>query len=517
MGKLIEILGVTNQTDLPKDILVAEALIIGMQEVYANSPDSYRKKQLANAIAELTRNLMEELRKIGVKQEVAVNEDDIVVGRIYRNLDNMTGFYVNEKSQKYRNSTLIGSYYKIIWNEDTGAGSKPTYKMVVEDDNTLIKDISERQTLDLVKEKWYKGVYVSPNNNFEYLFCYDDIDSITEDGYIKVRCSTLFWGGINGDDTIMANNQALIFCEEAKEEDIKKFFIRQAQKNYPALFDDEGKIKDDFEFSKGSVTYTTKDGDYLNFSVNGKQANLTLEMDTGTSLTLYDVDGWADLQFNTPTLEVGKWYYSDNYVSEFNNEQYKVLMRVSGVQNVTSNDANFNRVKYSDRFIKRGDTYGYDKNSSMANTEWEKTFRLVNPRVDDDDDAIKKLISGLINYQGLYKIGDLVDNTNIGGGDINKEIKNDRINVYYHTRYLFFSIDDIRVYDDDFDERWAKKVNQQQAPPNQIQRAGRRKSKPQPDTDPKSVAEGTIEVGNDGNRYVARKGGDGQNRWSKIK
>ena len=515
MGKLIEILGVTKQTDLPKDILVAEALIIGMQEVYANSPESYRKKQLANAIAELTRNLMEELRKIDIKQEVAVNEEDIVVGRIYRNLNNMTGFYVDEKVQKYSGSTLIGVYYEIIWNEDTGAGSKPTYKMRVKDDDTLITELSEWQTLDLIKEKWYKGVYVSPNNNLEYLFCYDDIHRVTEDGYIKVKCSTLFWGGINGDDTIMANNQALIFCEEAEKEDIKKFFIKQAQKNYPALFDDEGKIKDDVEFHKGSVTYTTKGGDYLYFSVKGKQANLTLEMDTGTSLTLYDVDGWADLQFNTPTLEVGKWYYSDSYVSEFHNEPLKVLMRVSGVQNVTSTIHNYNRINYSDRFIKRGDTYGYDKNSGMANTGWEKTFRVVNNKTDDD--AIQGLIEGYIRFQEPYKVGDIVDNSNLGEGETNAEIQHSRVVINYGTRYLFFSIGGIRIYDDDYDVRWANKVIQQQAPPNQIQRAGRRKSKPQPDTDPTSVAEGTIEVGNDGNRYVARKGGDGQNRWSKIK
>ena len=151
----------------------------------------------------------------------------------------------------------------------------------------------------------------------------------------------------------------------------------------------------------------------------------------------------------------------------------------------------------------------------MANTEWEKTFRVVNNKTDDD--AIQGLIEGYIRLQEPYKVGDIVDNSNLGEGETNAEIQHSRVIINYGTRYLFFSIGGIRIYDDDYDVRWANKVIQQQAPPNQIQRAGRRKSKPQPDTDPTSVAEGTIEVGNDGNRYVARKGGDGQNRWSKIK
>ena len=67
MGKLLEILGVKNQENLDKDILFSEELIIGMQEIYKNAPDGYKKDKLANAIAEMVRLMMQQIKGMPVQ------------------------------------------------------------------------------------------------------------------------------------------------------------------------------------------------------------------------------------------------------------------------------------------------------------------------------------------------------------------------------------------------------------------------------------------------------------------
>jgi type IV secretory pathway VirB10-like protein len=60
MGKLLTILGVTEeqQKKLPSDVFKAEKLIDSLQQVYAESPESIKKNQLASAISESVRILM---------------------------------------------------------------------------------------------------------------------------------------------------------------------------------------------------------------------------------------------------------------------------------------------------------------------------------------------------------------------------------------------------------------------------------------------------------------------------
>jgi hypothetical protein len=62
MGKLLTILGVTDQSNLTEDILTAENLIIGMQYIYENSPESEQKESLAIAIAETIRLTLQQIK-----------------------------------------------------------------------------------------------------------------------------------------------------------------------------------------------------------------------------------------------------------------------------------------------------------------------------------------------------------------------------------------------------------------------------------------------------------------------
>lgn len=60
MGKLLTILGINEeqQKKLPSDVFKAEKLIDALQNVYAESPESMKKNQLASAISESVRILM---------------------------------------------------------------------------------------------------------------------------------------------------------------------------------------------------------------------------------------------------------------------------------------------------------------------------------------------------------------------------------------------------------------------------------------------------------------------------
>ena len=62
MGKLLTILGITDQSNLTEDILTAENLIIGMQYIYENSPESEQKESLAIAIAETIRLTLQQIK-----------------------------------------------------------------------------------------------------------------------------------------------------------------------------------------------------------------------------------------------------------------------------------------------------------------------------------------------------------------------------------------------------------------------------------------------------------------------
>lgn len=76
MGKLLKILGVTDDVQrlLPQDVYLAEQLIDGLQQVYASSPESSKKNQLALAISESVRMLMGKIE--GYKIEDKVDKED---------------------------------------------------------------------------------------------------------------------------------------------------------------------------------------------------------------------------------------------------------------------------------------------------------------------------------------------------------------------------------------------------------------------------------------------------------
>lgn len=72
MGKLLTILGANEEVQqlLPADLFQAEKVIIGLQEIYSQAPDSPKKNQLAIAISEAVRIMMARLNPYLVKDEV---------------------------------------------------------------------------------------------------------------------------------------------------------------------------------------------------------------------------------------------------------------------------------------------------------------------------------------------------------------------------------------------------------------------------------------------------------------
>ncbi len=80
MGKLLTILGVSEdvQNRLPKDVLMGEKLIDGLQKVYASSPDSGKKNQLALAISESVRLLLAKVQPYqkDVSKEVEIKKEE---------------------------------------------------------------------------------------------------------------------------------------------------------------------------------------------------------------------------------------------------------------------------------------------------------------------------------------------------------------------------------------------------------------------------------------------------------
>lgn len=62
MRKLLTILGVKDQSNLPEEILVAEQLIVGMQYIYENAPESPKKDALAKTIAETVRLTLQQIK-----------------------------------------------------------------------------------------------------------------------------------------------------------------------------------------------------------------------------------------------------------------------------------------------------------------------------------------------------------------------------------------------------------------------------------------------------------------------
>jgi outer membrane biosynthesis protein TonB len=80
MGKLLSILGVSeeNQKRLPDVVFKAEQVIDGLQRIYAQSPDSPKKEQLAVAITEAVKVLLAKVQPYMVdeKKEEKIEEED---------------------------------------------------------------------------------------------------------------------------------------------------------------------------------------------------------------------------------------------------------------------------------------------------------------------------------------------------------------------------------------------------------------------------------------------------------
>lgn len=80
MGKLLTVLGIdeSKQGKLPESVFKAEKVLIAMQAVYANAPDSPKKEKLAVTISEMAKLLLakvqpyliEEKKEDSIKDEV---------------------------------------------------------------------------------------------------------------------------------------------------------------------------------------------------------------------------------------------------------------------------------------------------------------------------------------------------------------------------------------------------------------------------------------------------------------
>ena len=71
MGKLLTILGINEekQKRLPDDVFKAEFALDSLQQIYANSPESYKKNQLALAISESVKLLMARVQPYLVEEK----------------------------------------------------------------------------------------------------------------------------------------------------------------------------------------------------------------------------------------------------------------------------------------------------------------------------------------------------------------------------------------------------------------------------------------------------------------
>lgn len=71
MGKLLTILGIDEekQKRLPDDVFKAEFALDSLQQIYANSPESYKKNQLALAISESVKLLMARVQPYLVEEK----------------------------------------------------------------------------------------------------------------------------------------------------------------------------------------------------------------------------------------------------------------------------------------------------------------------------------------------------------------------------------------------------------------------------------------------------------------
>lgn len=93
MGKLLTILGVKDQSNLPPDIFVAENLIVGMQFIYENSPESPKKATLAKTIAETIRLTLQQIKGLPLTPpEKPKEEPKTSVSRVLT-LDEMEAMY----------------------------------------------------------------------------------------------------------------------------------------------------------------------------------------------------------------------------------------------------------------------------------------------------------------------------------------------------------------------------------------------------------------------------------------
>ena len=71
MGKLLTILGVSEekQKGLPNDVFQSEMILDGLQKIYANSPESFKKDQLALAISEGIKVLMARVNPLIIEEK----------------------------------------------------------------------------------------------------------------------------------------------------------------------------------------------------------------------------------------------------------------------------------------------------------------------------------------------------------------------------------------------------------------------------------------------------------------
>jgi hypothetical protein len=74
MGKILEFLHIESETQ-PKDVLDAERLLEGMQNIYSNASDSNKKDNFGNLLAEMTKTFIEYLNGDKSKEIIEVQEE----------------------------------------------------------------------------------------------------------------------------------------------------------------------------------------------------------------------------------------------------------------------------------------------------------------------------------------------------------------------------------------------------------------------------------------------------------
>ena len=557
MGKLLEVLGATETNN--KELLQAEELILGLQEIYQNSPESNKKNKLANAIAEAIRLLLKQIREEPLptlKEDGTTNTpDNLYVGDIFfsgsdeptttfkiKNFTYRAGKNIAEllvyrqdgetldppqeieldqedlqdevKKGLYKrvNQFTVGD--KVTFNNDKNKGELTiksilttpyTYYFTTEENNVIIHFPSELVGYKPVVEVGKKYTMQQPESAGDH----DLITNIYNDGNYLVVVFDRYIRGLPIKDMQMAVDNldyalqtgAIKLYEEGGEEggdneDIKSLANWFIGKTLKSRNSETVEFVAVKSFYGGDgVIFDTLTQGTGNYKFDMWTLNVLKKLKNGET-----VNGWVlekkEDNKSLPNFEEGEWYIAYDLYGD--GDAY--LFRFKGVENYHG----VIKVHYYESFYTKNNEY--ERDGFFANSSWWSKFKK----------ATKSEIEGIIIYflegLGLNEVGAIIDSTVIGKEEKNYQVETGVVEFgFYSKRKRFLAYLDegnVTVYDSFYG--FAKLVD---IGTTKSKSKGARQS---PSESANSVKAGTRKLGNDGNMWEAKKTSAGYNQWKKV-